>query len=243
MKTTGQKNEKIELLVSDRSIGKANSRASRVAQKIPAVLYGPKHKPVNLLMDELAVTRYGGRKFESTIFVLKSSDTTLNKMNVLFKKVQNHPVNRRPTHVDLYALDMTATIRVNIALRFEGKPTGLADGGMLQTIMREVEVECLPTDIPDEIVADVTHLGVGDALHVSDLKVAGDVKIVSAETLTVATVAVISEEAATPVAAVADAAAPAAGAAAAAGAKPAAGAKAAAPAAGAKAAPAAAAKK
>jgi large subunit ribosomal protein L25 len=123
MKTT----EKIELKVTPRDAGKSHSREARLNSKIPAVLYGPKNPPVNLLMEELAATRYGGHKFESTIFSLKSDDAKINAVNVLLKDVQVHPVTRRPTHVDLYALDMSATVRVNIGLRLEGKPVGLAE--------------------------------------------------------------------------------------------------------------------
>ncbi len=218
--------EKISLKVTTRETGKHHSRSNRVKQLIPAVLYGPKTKPVNLMIDELTVTRYAGRKFEATIFGLQSDNAELAKLNVLIKDVQVHPVNRRPQHVDLYAVDMTKTIRVSIGIRFEGKPIGLADGGLLQALLRELEVECLPTDIPEEFVADVSNLGVGDALHVSDLTAPKGVKIISAQTLTIATVNILAEEAAPVVAAAADpaaaAAAPAAGAPAAPGAAPAA---------------------
>lgn len=228
-------NEKINLKVMTRETGKHHSRSNRVKQLIPAVLYGPKTKPVNLMIDELTVTRYAGRKFEATIFGLQSDNAELAKMNVLIKDVQVHPVNRRPQHVDLYAVDMTKAIRVSVGIRFEGKPIGIADGGLLQMLLRELDIECLPTDIPQEFVADVSNLGVGDALHVSDLTAPKGVKIISAQTLTIATVNILAEEAAPVVAAVADpaaaAAAPAAGAPAAPGAAPAAAAKAA-PAAG-----------
>lgn len=228
--------DKINLKVSTRETGKHHSRQNRLKALIPTVLYGPKTKPINLMMDELTVTRYAGRKFESTIFGLQADDAELAKTNVLIKDVQVHPVTRRPQHVDLYAVDMTQAIRVNVGIRFEGKPIGLTEGGLLQILLRELEIECLPTDIPEEFVADVTNLGVGDALHVSDLTAPQGVKIISSQTLTIATVNILAEEAAPVAAAAADpaaAAAPAAGAPAAPGAAPAAAAKAA-PAAGAK---------
>src|SRR4051812_15480157 len=163
--------ERISLKVTTRETGKHHSRQNRLKELIPAVLYGPKTKPINLMIDELTVTRYQGRKFESTIFGLTSENADIAKTNVLIKDVQVHPVTCRPQHVDLYAIDMTKSIRVNIGIRFDGKPIGLADGGLLQATLREIEIECLPTDIPEEFVADVSNLGVGDALHVSDLKV------------------------------------------------------------------------
>jgi large subunit ribosomal protein L25 len=211
--------DKIELPVSPRMPGKHNSRVSRKGEKIPAVLYGPKSKPVNLLIDQILLQKYGGTKYESTIFSLKSDDKSLDKINVLLKDMQVHPLSRKPVHLDLYALDMSATVRVSIAIRFEGKAIGLTEGGMVQTTLRELEIECLPNDIPEFVVADVTNLHVGDTLHVYDLKLGDNIKIMSGAQLAVASVSIIEEEVVAPVvAAVAEGAVPAAGAAAAPGA-------------------------
>lgn len=230
MKNTQQ----IELTVTPRHTGKHNSRAARRASQVPAVLYGPGVTNSNLLLDALTVTKYSGRKFESTIFRLKSDDSALNNKAVLLKAIQTHPVSRRPVHVDCYAVDMSKPIRVKIELRLEGKPIGLTEGGLLQAVLRELEIECLPTAIPEFITVDVSNLGVGDSLHVYDLKPGEGIRVITLANQTIATCNVAAEEApaaAAPVAA--EGAAPAAGAAA-----PAAGAAAAAPAAGAKGAPA-----
>lgn len=209
-----------EIPVYSRTTGKHHSRASRIAEKIPAVIYGPKVQNTSLLADELMVRKFGGRKFESTIFKLKSDDSKLNGQAVLFKSVQVHPVSRRPVHVDFYAVDMTKPIRVRVEIRLEGKPIGLAEGGLLQAVVRELEIEVLPTEIPEFVTADVSNLRVGDSLHVSDIAVVPGVKVITRSEQTIATVAVIAEEAATPIVAAATAegapAAPAAGAAAAA---------------------------
>lgn len=206
--------EKIQISITSRETGKHHSRQSRTAGKVPAVIYGPKTQPANVLADEITVKKYTGRKFESTIFILKSDDSKFNEVPVILRDVQVHPTTRRPLHVDFYALDMTKPVRVSVELRLEGKPAGLADGGVLEHMLRTIEIEVLPADIPEYLVADVTALGLGDALHVSDLKVATGIRVISLPTLTVATVAVPKEEAPTaPVAAAAEAA-PAAGAAA-----------------------------
>jgi large subunit ribosomal protein L25 len=223
MKDDGMKNtDKIEIPVSTRHAGKHESRQSRMKGQIPAVIYGPKTEPVNVLTEEVLLRKYTGSRFESTIFVLKSEDSQLNKMSVILRNVQVDAVTRRPLHVDFYAPDMTKPVRVSVELRVEGKPAGLAEGGLLEHMLRSIEVEVLPNDIPEFMTADVSHLGLGDALHVSDLQVPAGVKILSLPTLTIATVAIPREEAAaTPTAE----AAPAAGAAPAAAAAPAAGAK------------------
>ncbi len=209
---------RIELPVQTRASGKHHSRQSRLNKLIPAVVYGPKTGNKNLLLDEVLIQKYVGRRYESTIFLLKSDDPSLDKAHVLVKSVQTHPVSRRPVHIDFYALDMSQNIRVRIAIRLDGKAVGLTEGGLLQAITREVEIECKPDSIPELITADVSNLHVGDSLHVSDLQVPDGVKIISNAGLTIATVSVMAEEVVAPVAA----AAPAEGAAPAAGATPAA---------------------
>jgi large subunit ribosomal protein L25 len=223
--------QNIELEVRPRVTGKHLSRALRREAKVPAVVYGAKLSPHSIEADLKVVERV--RKLtlhENPIFKLKSADSNLNGVNVLVKALDVHPVTRRPVHLDLFALDMTQAIRVHVQLKFEGKPIGLADGGNFQIVMRDVEVECLPTAIPESLSVDVSNLGVNDSVHIYDLQLPEGVKTISNKDLTIATVVVQAEE--TPVAApAAAAAAPAAG-----GAAPAAGdAKAAAPAGDAKA--------
>jgi large subunit ribosomal protein L25 len=208
--------ERIEIPVSVRQTGKHNSRQSRGAGRVPAVIYGPKMEALNVLADEILIKKYQGRKFESVIFSLKSDDSKINKMSVLLRDIQVHPVTRRPLHIDFYAPDMTKAVRVKVELRVEGKPIGLSDGGLLDHMVRELEIEVLPADIPDYLTLDVNDMGVGDAKHVADIAVPKGVRMISLPTLTVATVTVPKEEAAAPVQAAATdaAAAPAAGAAA-----------------------------
>lgn len=195
-----------EIPVTTREIGKHASRTSRTEGKVPGVVYGPKTKPINVLAEEKLIKKFHGRKFESTLFTLKTDVSGLDKVVVLLRDIQVHPVTRRPVHVDFYALDMTSNVVVSIGLRFEGKPIGLSDGGVLELIVREVDVECKPNEIPEEIVVDVSGMNVGDALHVSDLKAPAGVKFMSQSTLTLATCVVPKEESATPVAAAAEAA-------------------------------------
>lgn len=206
--------ERAEIAVTPREAGKHHSRQSRTAGQIPGVIYGPKTKPVNVLTEELTVRRFTGRKFESTIFNIKSDDKTINQVAVILRDIQVHPVTRRPLHVDFYAPDMTKPVRVSVEVRLEGKPVGLSEGGVLEHLLRELEIEVLPLEIPEFLVADVSNLGLGDALHVSDIQVGKGIRVISLPTLTVATIAIPKEEAAAPVVAAAAEAAPAAGAAA-----------------------------
>lgn len=215
---------RIDLTVEPRETGKANSRALRNSRKVPAVVYGAM-EPLSITLAEGDILRYNVRAYENALFNLKSSDSKANGKVVLMKSVDVHPVTRRPQHVDLFALDLSKTVRVWVEVRLDGKPAGLAEGGLLNVVHRQVEVECLPTDIPEALTADISHLGVGDALHVSDLKAPNGVKIMNKAEDTIAVVNVQAEETTAPAAA--DAAAPAGGAATPAAAAPAKDAKAA----------------
>lgn len=209
-------NQRIDLNVETRETGRASSRALRVARRIPAVVYGSL-EPANISLEENAVVKYNTRAFENSLFKLNAKDSKLNGVVVLLKDVVVHPVTRRPQHVDLHAIDLKKAIRVNVEVRLEGKPAGLAEGGLLNVVNRTIEVECLPTEIPEFFTADISNLGVGDALHVSDLTLPAGLKVTSSPDTTIAVVNLFVEEELTPAADAAPAdgaAAPAAGAAA-----------------------------
>lgn len=213
--------ERIELPVELRTTGKHFSRSLRKESKVPAVIYGGKTGNFNVSVDEKAIKKYNTRAYENALFTLKSADGKVANVVALMKEVIVHPLSQRPSHVDFYAIDLTKTIRVWVEIVPEGKAIGIADGGLLNIVTRQVEVECLPTNIPSSFKLDVSGLGVGMALHASDLKLESGLKLISAPELTIAVCNKEEEKAvAAPEAA---AAAPAAAAAA-----PAAGAKAAA---------------
>ncbi len=230
--------QRIELNVVAREAGRASARGLRVNKMVPGVIYGAIEN-VNVSLHVNDILKYNARAYENALLNIKSEDPKLNGKIALLKEVSVHPLTRRPEHVDLFALDLNKAVRVSVEIKVEGKAIGLSEGGLLNIVTRQVEVECLPTAIPDSIIIDVTNLGVGDSIHASELTIPAGVKLLSRPELTIAAVVEQEEEVvATPVAA----AAPVAGAAPAAGAAaPAAGAKA--PAAGAKDAKAPAAKK
>ncbi len=191
----------LELNVEARKIGKHTSRGLRRNNQVPAVVYGPKVKNLNIALKENEVVKYAKQQFENSIFVLKSSDPQLNNLKVLKKDSTIHPVSRRPVHLDLFALDLTKTVRVYVEVRFEGKALGVKEGGILNTVTREVEVECLPTAIPQFLAIDITNLGVGDSLHASELQTPTGVKLITLPTETLCTIVTVAEEVAAPVAA------------------------------------------
>jgi len=178
-----------------RSAGKGLSKAARLEKKIPAVIYGPKMKNVNALIDELFVLRHSGAKHESSIFETQSNTQELTSLKVMLKNIQTHPGTGRPIHVDLYALDMSATIRVNVTIKFEGEPKGVKEeGALIQTLLREIEIETNPTEIPEYILVDISGLEVGDSVHVSDVKFSSNVKPITPLERTILTLALPREE-------------------------------------------------
>lgn len=220
----------LEILVEPRQTGKIHCRKYRRLQKIPGVVYGSGKQNFNFVAEEKMIKKFSSQQFENAIFTLKSPDSKVNGTKVLMKEVIVQPVTRRPVHIDLLAIDMNKEVKVAVELKFVGKAEGISEGGVLQPLMRQLEVWCLPANIPESIVVDVSPLHVGQSLHLSDITLPEKVRAASHEDLAIVTVTVIrEEEAAAPVAAAATAA-PAAGAAAPA----AAGAAAAAPAADAK---------
>ena len=209
--------------------------------RVPGVLYGPKTTPIAVSVNAIDLKNRVAHAASMRIMRLKSTASELDGKHVLVKDIQRAPVSREILHADLYEVDLNRAIRVNVPLRFIGKPAGVAEGGILQPLVREVEVECLPMEIPEFFEVDVSALGIHDVIHVSAMKFAGNVKpIFDTDYAVVSVLPPTVEAAPTPVVAAevvagAEGAAPAEGAAAAAGAPAAeAGKEAAAPAAAAK---------
>lgn len=137
--------------------------------KIPAILYGPKTAAVALELDKREFsTRVAGLE-GSHLVRLKSQSTALADKVALVKEMQYHPINGEVIHADLYEVDLTAKITVNVPLHFIGKAEGVVRGGILQPIVREIEVECLPLDIPEFFNVDVSALDIGDSVHIEEL--------------------------------------------------------------------------
>ncbi len=147
--------------------------------KIPAILYGPKTEALALELDKRDFSSRVAGLEGSHLVRLKSQSTALADKVALVKEMQYHPINGDVIHADLYEVDLTATITVNVPLHFIGKAAGVVRGGILQPIVREVEVECLPLDIPQFFNVDVSGLDIGDSVHIEELAMPDGVTAVS----------------------------------------------------------------
>ncbi len=163
--------ETIELGVEPRdTTGKGSARVMRRQGKVPAVLYGAKRPAAHVAVDRKEFETKVGNIEGTHLIRLNSPVADLGGLLVLVKEVQRHPMTRALLHTDLYEVDVTAKIKLRVPLHFIGRAAGVELGGILQPIRREVEVLCLPTEIPDFLEIDVSALGIHDAVHISDLK-------------------------------------------------------------------------
>jgi large subunit ribosomal protein L25 len=170
----------IELHVERRStIGKNEARRDRAKGKIPAVVYGAKKPTVPISVDKKALTdAFRGGGGENAIFLLKLAGTE-HARHVMIKQLQQDPVSRKPLHIDFVRIEMTSKIRVKVSIEIIGVAVGVkTEGGILDIVTREVEVECLPGNIPKHMPVDVTALAIGDAVRISQLVAPEDVTVV-----------------------------------------------------------------
>ncbi len=157
-----------QLSVSAREgTGKGVARKLRVNGQVPAVLYGRGVDPVPLVVGSLELDRVA-HVGANALVDLRGAVGAEGKL-VLIKELQRDPVRRTPLHCDFYVIDPKRKIEVTVPLEFTGKPHGVEMGGVLETVVRELEVEVLPMAIPDRIEMDVSALDIGDAIHVRDL--------------------------------------------------------------------------
>jgi large subunit ribosomal protein L25 len=188
--------------------GKNDARRARAAGMVPVSVYGGEGGSVAALapLRELAaiLRSESGR---NTIFTLDIEGVGASE--VMFHERQIDPVRGRLIHADLTRLVKGQKIEVTVPLHLEGEPVGVREEqGVLEQIIREIEIRCEPREIPDVVNVDVSNLGVHDVLHISDIQVAEGIEILNAPDTVIATVGIVKEEAAAPVAEVEGAAEP-----------------------------------
>lgn len=179
--------------------GKETAKKIRRQGEVPAVVYGKDvNISVQLPQDSLRVLRTVHFS-ESTIIDMdiKGADKPMS-FPVLIKDIQYHPLTEKIIHIDFMKVSLTEKIEVRVPLIFKGEPAAVKEGAVVEYIVREVEVEGLPLDIPHHIDVDISHLEIGHSLHVSDLKVDDKLKITThlEDTVVTLTAKVEEEEAA-----------------------------------------------
>ncbi|HWN11274.1 MAG TPA: 50S ribosomal protein L25 [Pyrinomonadaceae bacterium] len=174
--------------------GKNDARRARVAGMVPVVVYGGEGGSVSALAplrDLAAILR--SESGRNTIFTLNIEGGGVSE--VMFHDRQVDPVRGRLLHADLTRLVKGQKIEVTVPLHLTGEPVGVREEeGVLEQIIRELEIRCEPREIPDVINVDVSNLGVHDVLHVSDIQVDEKIEILNDPDTVIATVGIVKEE-------------------------------------------------
>ena len=153
-------------------LGKEHAKKLRRSGIIPSVVYGAETPslPLELESKSFYALLRGGLG-ENVIITLEIDDRKDGRKQVLIREIQRDPVRGDIVHVDFHQISLTKKITIEVPIHLVGAPEGVKEGGILQYALRELKVECLPTAIPEKIEVDVSHLKIGDSIHVSDIKV------------------------------------------------------------------------
>ena len=182
--------EQIELKANIRkNTGKGPARVLRRDGRMPAVLYGPDQVPVLLSINVKELENISKKYNLSQVPLnLVIGDDKSGTKKVMVKELQTHPVSMNYLHIDLYEIAMDRKIKVNVPVVTRGKSVGVELGGVLQIVRRELEVLCLPSEIPESIEIDITDLDVGDSVHIDEIPLEGEIEISAAMNFTVLTI-------------------------------------------------------
>jgi large subunit ribosomal protein L25 len=168
----------IELEVTSRGSMTKNELARyRKSGTIPAVLYG-RHLTENIYLglSERDFGKVYGTAGKIALYKFKSDSKDLNGRAAMVKDLQRDCISTKLLHVDMLEINMNEKIHVNVPIEFTGTPVGAKEGGVFEVQTRELTIECLPADMPEKLVVDISNLKVNEGLHVSDIKLPNNVK-------------------------------------------------------------------
>ena len=188
------------------SKGSAEARRIRRTGRIPGVIYGRSGKAVSIDLDALEfVNRVKGIS-ESTIVKVELDG---KPYDAFVKDTQRNIIDGSILHVDFYEVESGVALRARVSINLKGNAIGVREGGVLEFPLHEIEVECLPKDLPERIEVDISNLGANQSIHVKDIALSDAIRVISAPDQVVALVKYAREEsAAAPAAEEAAAAAP-----------------------------------
>ncbi len=159
--------------------GKNANRRLRASGSLPAVVYGDKKESVAIRVESKSVRellRVGGG--ENAVFLLKLAGSGQSR-HAMIRKLDVDPISRQIIHIDFQRIRLTEKVRVGVSIHLVGEPFGVkTEGGVLDFVTRELEVECLPTDIPRELVVDVTELHIGQHIEAGNLALPKSVELI-----------------------------------------------------------------
>lgn len=183
--------ERIDLRASIREeTGKGPSRRYRKKGLIPAVFYGPRIESVPLSVDQLELKKiFKGKGGENVLINLTLAEKPeLAPQVAMIRDIQVDPAKQEIIHIDFQKIDLEKRVEISVPIQLLGKAEGVKAGGILQQIERELEIRCMPLEIPEQIEIDVSNLGVGESVHVRDVSVAEEIEILSSAEKTIVTI-------------------------------------------------------
>lgn len=173
-------------------VGRNSVKQLRTRGAVPANIYGPKNKPNNLEINERDISKLLAHAAGENILVeleVMTEGKTKSRL-ALIQEVQHHPVRGDILHVDFLEVAMNELLHTEVPLETIGEADGVKNyGGLLEQLVRNLSIECLPKDLPESIRVDVSALGIGHAIHVKDLVLPAGVKAMSDPDLTLFLVA------------------------------------------------------
>ena len=173
--------------------GSAESRRIRRSGRIPAVIYGRSGKAVSIDLDAVEFVHGVKGISESTIVKVQVEDKSYE---AFVKATQRNIVDGNILHIDFYEVESGVVLRAKVTLVLQGNPVGVREGGILENPLHEIEVECLPKDLPERIEIDISSLKVNQSLHVRDIPIGEGVRLISSADQVVALVKFAKAEAA-----------------------------------------------
>ncbi|HOK39671.1 MAG TPA: 50S ribosomal protein L25 [bacterium] len=174
--------EKIVLEVEKlKKTAKGSIKRMRNAGYIPAILYGKKVGNIQLAVPKQKIVHlfHHTPHIESVIIelLIKNGDTIT--VNSIIRDFQTDFCSGKLLHLDFLEVLMDEKLKLNVPIKFTGESIGVKNGGILEVLLNEVEIECLPADIPSEMTIDISNLNIGDSLHIKDIKTTDKIKIIS----------------------------------------------------------------
>ncbi len=174
--------------------GTSAARRLRRDGVLPAVLCDRKGESTPIQLDVHDFEQMLGKHSGESLLINLSVDGQA-PVKVLLREVQHHPVRGTVQHVDFVEVSLTSKLHITVPIELTGEPVGVSQqGGILEQLLREVSIECLPSDIIENLTVDVSALALGDSLHISDLKIADTLTILDEGDIAVATVAATRAE-------------------------------------------------
>jgi large subunit ribosomal protein L25 len=185
----------VEAFIRNQS-GKGPARTLRRSGQIPAVFYGPETKPISLYVRQMDLEKIFKKHSGENLFfqVRLKGEHQEESRTAMLKELQKDPVSRAYLHVDFYEVSLTKELEVEVGLRLLGRSKGVEKGGILQEARRDLQIRCLPRNIPEYIEVDISGLDIGDSIHVRDLKLIEELQILNDPQTTIVTIVPPIEE-------------------------------------------------